>query len=56
MNHFGYNIRSTQVVCLNIPLALKDKFVTYKNIVPLRMSALELWDTGGLPISARQHV
>jgi hypothetical protein len=28
MNHFGYNARSTQVVCPNILPALKDKFVT----------------------------
>ena len=38
-------------MCPNIPLALKDKFVTCINIVPLRMSALELWGTGGLPIT-----
>jgi hypothetical protein len=52
MNHFGYNTRSTQFVCLNIPPALKDKFVTYNNVVSPRMSALELWGTGGPPISA----
>jgi hypothetical protein len=52
MNHFGYNTRSTQVVCPNIPLALNDKFVTCNNVVPPRMSALELWDIGGLPVSA----
>jgi hypothetical protein len=51
MNHFGYNARSTQVLCPNIPPALKDKFVTCNNIVPPRMSALELWDTGGPPVS-----
>jgi hypothetical protein len=51
MNHFGYNARSTQVVCPNIPPALKDKFVTYNNVVPPRMSALELWGTGGPPVS-----
>ena len=52
MNHFGYNARLTQVVCPNIPLALKDKFVTCNNVVPSRMSALELWDTGGPLVSA----
>jgi hypothetical protein len=52
MNHFGYNARSTQVVYPNIPPALKDKFVTYNNVVPPRMSALELWGTGGPPVSA----
>jgi hypothetical protein len=46
MNHFGYNARSTQIVCPNIPPALKDKFVTCNNVVPTRMSALELWGTG----------
>jgi hypothetical protein len=52
MNYFGYNARSIQVVCPNIPLALKDKFVTCNNVVPSRMSALELWGTGGPPVSA----
>jgi hypothetical protein len=52
MNHFGYNARSTQVVCPNILPALKDKFVTCNNVVPPRMSALELWGTGGPPVSA----
>jgi hypothetical protein len=51
MNHFGYNTRSTQVVCPNILPALKDKFVTCNNVVPPRMSALELWGTGGPPVS-----
>jgi hypothetical protein len=51
MNHFGYNARSTQVVCPNIPPVLKDKFVTCTNVVPLRMFALELWGMGGPPIS-----
>jgi hypothetical protein len=51
MNHFGYNTRSTQVVCPNIPPTLKDKFVTCNNVVPPRMSALELWGTGGPPVS-----
>jgi hypothetical protein len=53
MNHFGYNTRSTQVVCPNIPPVLKDKFVTCNNVVSPRMSALELWGTGGPPVSAR---
>jgi hypothetical protein len=52
MNHFGYNARSTQVVCPNISPVLKDKFVTYNNVVPPRMSTLELWDTGVPPVSA----
>jgi hypothetical protein len=52
MNHFGYNAKSSQVVCPNIPPALKDKFVTCNNIVPPRMSALELWGRGGPPESA----
>ena len=51
MNHFGYNVRSTQVVCPNIPPALKDKFVTCNNVVPSRMFALELWCTGGPLVS-----
>jgi hypothetical protein len=51
MNYFGYNARSTQIVCPNIPPALKDKFVTCNNVVPPRMSALELWDTGGPLVS-----
>jgi hypothetical protein len=51
MNHFGYNAKSTQVMCPNIPLALKEKFVTCNNIVPPRMSAVELWGTGGPPVS-----
>jgi hypothetical protein len=53
MNHFGYNARSTQVMCPNITPALKDKFVTCNNVVPSRMSALELWGTGGPPVMAR---
>jgi hypothetical protein len=52
MNHFGYNARSTQVVCPNIPPALKDKFITCNNVVSPRMSALELWGTGGPLVSA----
>jgi hypothetical protein len=52
MNHFGYNAKSTQVRCPNIPLALKEKFVTCNNVVPPRMFALELWGTGGPLISA----
>ena len=52
MNHFGYNARSPQVMCPNIPQAMKDKFATCNNIVSLRMSALELWDTRGPPVSA----
>jgi hypothetical protein len=51
MNYFGYNARSIQVVCPNISPVLKDKFVTCNNVVPLRMSALELWDTRGPPVS-----
>jgi hypothetical protein len=53
MNHFDYNARSTQVMGPNIPPALKDKFVTYNNVVPLRMSTLKLWGAGGPPVSAR---
>jgi hypothetical protein len=52
MNHFDYNAKSTQVVCPNIPPVLKEKFVTCNNVVPPRMSALELWGTGGPPVSA----
>ena len=51
MNHFSYNERSTQVVCPNILPALKNKFVTCNNVVPPRMSPLELWDTRGPLIS-----
>ena len=51
MNHFGYNARSTQVMCPNIPLALKDKFITCNNVVSPRIFALELWATGGPPVS-----
>jgi hypothetical protein len=51
MNHFGYNVKSTQVVCPNIPPALKEKFVTCNNVVPPRMSTVELWSTGGPPVS-----
>jgi hypothetical protein len=51
MNHFGYNAKLTQVVCPNIPPVLKEKFVTCNNVVPPRMSAVELWDTGGPPVS-----
>jgi hypothetical protein len=53
MNHFGYNAKSTQFVCPNIPLALKEKSVTCNNVVPPRMSAVELWGMGGPPVSAR---
>jgi hypothetical protein len=51
MNHFGYNAKSTQVVCPKIPPALKEKFITYNNVVPPRMSVVELWSMGGPPIS-----
>jgi hypothetical protein len=50
MNHFGYNAKSTQVMCSNIPPALK--FITCNNVVPPRMSTVELWGTGGPPVSA----
>jgi hypothetical protein len=53
MNHFGYNAKSTQVVCPKIPPTLKEKFMTCNNVVPPRMSAVELRGTGGLPVSAR---
>ena len=53
MNHFDYNAKSTQVVCPKIPLALKEKFMTYNNAVPPRMFAVELWGMEGPPISAR---
>jgi hypothetical protein len=51
MNHFGYNAKLILVVCPKIPPALKEKFITCNNVVPLRMSAVELWDMEGLPIS-----
>jgi hypothetical protein len=51
MNHFGYNAKSTQVVCLNISPALKEKFVTCNNVVSPRISVLELWGTGSPPVS-----
>jgi hypothetical protein len=52
MNHFGYNAKSTQVVCPIILPVLKEKFVTCNNVVPPRMSTMELWGTGGPPVSA----
>jgi hypothetical protein len=52
MNHFGYNAKSTQVMCLKIPPTLKEKFMTCNNIVPPRMFAVELWGTWGPPVSA----
>jgi hypothetical protein len=52
MNHFGYNAKLILVVCPKIPPALKEKFITCNNVVPPRMSAMELWDTGGPPVSA----
>jgi hypothetical protein len=52
MNHFGYNVKSTQVVCPNIPPALKEKFVTCNTVVSPRMFAVELWGMGGPPVSA----
>jgi hypothetical protein len=39
-------------MCPNIPPALKEKFVTCNNVVPPRRSAVELWNTGGPPVSA----
>jgi hypothetical protein len=51
MNDFGYNAKSTVVICPKIPPALKEKFITCNNVVPPRMSAVELWGTGGLPVS-----
>jgi hypothetical protein len=52
MNHFGYNAKSIQVVCPNILPTLKEKFVTSNNVVPPRMSTVELWGTRGPPVSA----
>ena len=46
-------MKSTQAVCPNIPFALKEKFITCNNIVTPRMSAVELWGTGGPLVSAR---
>jgi hypothetical protein len=56
MNHFGYNAKSTLIVCPKIPLVLKEKFISCKNIVPARMSIVELWGTGGSPGSARAAI
>jgi hypothetical protein len=47
MNHFGYNAKSTLIVCPKIPPTLKEKFISCGNIAPTRMSAMELWGTGG---------
>jgi hypothetical protein len=51
MNHFGYNAKSTLIVCLKILPTLKEKFISCKNIVPLKVSAVELWGTGGRLVS-----
>jgi hypothetical protein len=49
MNHFGYNAKSTLIVCPKIPPTLKEKFISCRNIVPARMSTVELWNTRGPP-------
>jgi hypothetical protein len=51
MNHFGYKAKSTLIVCPKIPPALKEKFISCGNIESTRMSAIELWSTGGPPRS-----
>jgi hypothetical protein len=51
INHFGYNAKSTLVVCPKIPPALKEKFISCGNVVLPRMSAMELWDMRGPPVS-----
>ena len=38
-------------MCLKILPILKENFITYNNVVPPRMSAMELWGTRGPPIS-----
>ena len=46
-NYFGYNAKSTLIVCPKMPPVVKQKFISCGNIVPTRMSALELWGTRG---------
>jgi hypothetical protein len=48
-NHFGYNAKSTLIVCLKILPAMKEKFISCGNIVPARMFAMEVWSTKGPP-------
>jgi hypothetical protein len=52
MNHFGYNAKSIQVVNPKISPTLKEKFISCGNVVPPRMSAVELWGMGGPLVSA----
>jgi hypothetical protein len=47
MNHFGYNAKSTLNMCPKIPPVLKEKFISCGNIMPTRMSTVELWGTRG---------
>ena len=51
MNHFGYNAKLILIVCPKIQPALKEKFISYKNIVCARMFDMEVWDTRGPPRS-----
>ena len=51
MNHFGYNANLTLIVYPKTPPTLKEKFISYGNIEPTRMSAMDLWSTRGPPRS-----
>ena len=47
-NHFGYNAKSTQTICLKMPTALKHKFISCGGIMLIRMLHIEMWGTRGL--------
>ena len=56
MNHFSYYAKMTLIMYPKISPTLKEKFIRCRNVVPTRLSAMELWGTGVLQEVLGQHV
>ena len=56
LEHYGYKAKAQKSICTKMPMAMKQRFQNCGNVVPTRMSHVELYGTLAASFGATQLV